>query len=232
MKWFPSKLSKSSKIFLAVLPVALFLALVVLFISEKRLEAQADCGCSLPSPDATGQFDYSANQAIFNNELLAPELAQQPIPESLADKQVLGEATDDNKWIEIDLSDQKLYAHNGDKIDYEFLVSTGLWAPTPTGEFRIWSKLKYTRMVGGNKEKHTYYNLPNVPFTQYFYQGFALHGAYWHNNFGHPMSHGCVNISVANAEKLFYWTSPPYEQGKGIVYPTKDNPGTRIVIHD
>jgi lipoprotein-anchoring transpeptidase ErfK/SrfK len=111
------------------------------------------------------------------------------------------------------------------------LVSAGKWAPTPTGDFRIWIKLRYTLMHGGSKELHTYYYLPNVPYTQYFYKGFGLHGAYWHNNFGQPMSHGCVNLSIPDAEKLFYWTSPVLPEGKNQVTPTKDNPGTRVVIH-
>ena len=67
-------------------------------------------------------------------------------------------------------------------------------------------------MSGGNASIGTYYNLPNVPYTMYFYnkeipreRGFGLHGAYWHNNFGHPMSHGCINISPDNAGILFKW---------------------------
>ena len=58
-------------------------------------------------------------------------------------------------------------------------------------------------MIGGNKGLGTYYDLPNVPYVVYFYKGYAIHGTYWHNNFGHPMSHGCVNLSIENA-KLIY----------------------------
>ena len=127
-----------------------------------------------------------------------------------ANAQVLGEVED--KRIEVDLTNQRLYAvENGTRV-FEFPVSTGKWWPTPTGEFKTWIKLRSTRMSGGNWAAGTYYNLPNVPHTMYFYnsqypkwRGFGLHGAYWHNNFGQPMSHGCVNIGLPDAEKLFNW---------------------------
>jgi len=87
-------------------------------------------------------------------------------------------------------------------------------------------------MSGGKKENNTYYYLPNVPYTMFFYKGFGLHGTYWHNNFGVPMSHGCVNLPTLMAEKLFYWTEPQLPVGKNLVLASKDNPGTRIVIHE
>ena len=62
-------------------------------------------------------------------------------------------------------------------------------------------------MAGGSKALGTYYYLPNVPCTMYFYKGYGLHGTYWHNNFGHPMSHGCVNMKTEEACTLFDWAS-------------------------
>jgi lipoprotein-anchoring transpeptidase ErfK/SrfK len=59
--------------------------------------------------------------------------------------------------------------------------------------------------------------------------GYSLHGAYWHNNFGHPMSHGCVNISVENAGKLYYWANPPTTSNT--TYATNENPGTLVTIY-
>jgi len=118
---------------------------------------------------------------------------------------VLGESTSSNKRILIDLSDQKLYMQEGDNTVGTFLVSTGKWAPTPTGSFAIWTKLRYTTMAGGNPALGTYYNLPNVPYTMYFYQGYGIHGAYWHNNFGNPMSHGCVNMRPEEAGIVYNW---------------------------
>lgn len=107
------------------------------------------------------------------------------------------------KRIEVNLKNQRLYAYDDQKLIYNFLISSGKWAPTPTGTFRPWAKLPSTTMKGGNKQLGTYYNLPNVPHVIYFYQGYAIHGTYWHNNFGTPMSHGCVNLSIADAQAIY-----------------------------
>jgi lipoprotein-anchoring transpeptidase ErfK/SrfK len=89
-------------------------------------------------------------------------------------------------------------AYDGADPIASFLVSTGTrYYPTVAGQFRIYRKLTKTPMAGPG------YYLPNVPFTMYFYKGYALHGTYWHDNFGHPMSHGCVNLRTPDAEWLF-----------------------------
>jgi lipoprotein-anchoring transpeptidase ErfK/SrfK len=104
------------------------------------------------------------------------------------------------KWIDVNLSRQMLYAYEGNTIVASFLVSTGVWQfPTVTGQFHIYIKLVSTTMSGDG------YYLPNVPYTMYFYKGYGIHGTYWHNNFGHPMSHGCVNMYTPDAEWMFYW---------------------------
>lgn len=160
------------------------------------------------------------------------------LPENLAygvteTDNVLGQTTGDYKRIYVDLTNQKMYAYEGNTKVFDFDVSTGKWGPTPTGNFRIWIWLRYTRMSGGSGA--SYYNLPNVPYTMYFYNdavpksmGYGLHGAYWHNNFGHPMSHGCVNMRIEDAGKLFAWTNP---SAQSMAYPTDDNPGTLITIY-
>ena len=110
------------------------------------------------------------------------------------------------KRVEVDLTNQRLYALEDNRVIYNFTVSTGKpWWPTPTGTFLPWIKLLSTRMIGGSWAAGTYYNLPNVPYVVYFYQGYGLHGTYWHNNFGIPMSHGCVNLRTVDAEKIYYW---------------------------
>ena len=63
------------------------------------------------------------------------------------------------------------------------------------------------------------------------YQGYGIHGAYWHNNFGHPMSHGCINMSIPDAQTVYYWANPILADGKSSAQSTTDNPGTRVVIH-
>lgn len=215
-------------------PIGVILAGFVLYFSSQSFLQQTSCGCGPPLAEANGEYQKDERQAIFNNQPVDYRLAElTPSSESLASQLglVLGANTDD-RWIEVDLSDQKLFAHEGERIVYEFLISSGKWAPTPTGEFRIWTKLKYTKMEGGKKENNTYYYLSNVPYTQYFYKGYGIHGAYWHNNFGHPMSHGCINMAIPDAEKLFYWTAPELSQGKGIAYSSKESPGTRVIIHN
>jgi lipoprotein-anchoring transpeptidase ErfK/SrfK len=76
------------------------------------------------------------------------------------------------------------------------------------------------------------YYLPEVPYTMYFYAGYALHGTYWHDSFGQPMSHGCVNLETGNAQKLFEWAGPVVPPGQTEVVATADNPGTLVVVHD
>lgn len=106
------------------------------------------------------------------------------------------------RWIDVDISEQRLYAYEGDTLVNSFLVSTGIWKyPTVTGTFRIYVKLRYTDMSGPD------YYLPDVPYVMYFYKGYGLHGTYWHNNFGTPMSHGCVNLSIPDAAWLYNWAS-------------------------
>lgn len=117
------------------------------------------------------------------------------------------------KRIEVDLTNQRLYAFDDDNKIYDFPISSGkIKTPTPTGGFWPWIKLRYTRMQGGSTIGGDYYNLPNVPYVIYFYNqnyprnaGYGLHGTYWHNNFGHPMSHGCINLRTADMAKLYYW---------------------------
>lgn len=183
---------------------------------------------------ASGKFDPNEKVAYFNNNQIPAPDQPLPLPNFLSEDRVLS-AVDrqvrEERWIEIDLSQQRLYAHQGGEIVYEFPISSGKWAPTPTGTFRIWAKLKYTLMHGGSKNDNTYYYLPNVPYTQYFYHGFGLHGTYWHNNFGHPMSHGCINMYTPDAETIFYWTDPIVAENQWVVYPTRNSPGTKIVIH-
>lgn len=186
-----------------------------------------------------GKFDESATTAIFNNQVvdypktsLAYSNSQQIAQAANSDQAVLGttNASGEEKWIEVSLSEQRVRAWEGNKLIMEFPVSTGLWAPTPTGEFRIWSKTRNQSMIGGNQAIGTYYNLPNVPNSMFFYQGYALHGAYWHNNFGHPMSHGCVNEPLASAAQIFEWAGPVVPSGQNAVRATADNPGTRVVV--
>lgn len=104
------------------------------------------------------------------------------------------------RWIDVDLSEQRLTAYEGNVPVRSTLVSTGLpRTPTPTGQFRIYIKYVADDMAGPG------YYLPGVPYVMYFYRGYSLHGTYWHSNFGHPMSHGCINLPTPEAQWLYNW---------------------------
>lgn len=187
-----------------------------------------------------GKFDENASIAIFNSQVIdypKTSLAYAYM-ESLAknlnnNEAVLGttNAAGEEKWIEVSLDEQKLRAWEGNKLVMEFPISSGLWAPTPKGTFNIWYKTRNQSMIGGSQVLGTYYNLPNVPNNMFFYKGYAIHGAYWHNNFGHPMSHGCVNSPLASAAQIFEWAGPVVPPGQGAVRATPENPGTRVAVH-
>jgi LysM repeat protein len=114
------------------------------------------------------------------------------------------------KWIDIDLSSQTLRAYQGNTVVRSMIVSTGIARyPTPTGRFAVYSKYASIAMSGPG------YYLPGVPHSMFFYKGYAIHGTYWHNNFGTPMSHGCINLTRADAAWLYSWTPM----------------GTAVVIH-
>lgn len=176
------------------------------------------------------------NKGIFMGRVVeAPNTPEEPQYALAGAQNVLGASTRDAKHIYVDLTNQNLYAYDGNTKVFDFPISSGKWHPTPTGTFRIHVWLRYTRMTGGNQAIGTFYDLPNVPYTMYFgndsipwSQGYSLHGAYWHNNFGHPMSHGCVNLKIEDAGKLYYWTNPTAGY---MSYETKTNPGTLITIY-
>jgi len=104
------------------------------------------------------------------------------------------------KWLGVNLSQQTITAYVGQTPVRTAIVSTGLpRTPTVVGTFSVYVKYRSAPMSGPG------YYLPNVPHTMYFYRGYAIHGAYWHNNFGTPMSHGCVNLSLPDAEWFYNW---------------------------
>jgi len=104
------------------------------------------------------------------------------------------------KWISINLSQQTLTAYEGYTPVFTAIVSTGTSrTPTVVGTYNVYVKYVSTTMSGPG------YHLQNVPYTMYFYRGYGIHGTYWHNNFGTPMSHGCVNMRTPEAEWLYNW---------------------------
>lgn len=117
-----------------------------------------------------------------------------------------------DKLITVDISRQMLTAWEGGKIQFQTKVSTGMrLTPTVPGSFQIRSKIPLQDMRGPSPYKYIYpsgkYLIKNVPNVMYFYQGYAIHGAYWHHNFGTVASHGCVNVPVEASSWLFNWAN-------------------------
>jgi lipoprotein-anchoring transpeptidase ErfK/SrfK len=214
--------------FLASLVAGIYVGIAVL---PYYLSGQQDIDYSRLS----GLYNPLAKTGFFHNQ----EYTAKYIPPVIVKNppNILGVYRAD-KRIEVDLTNQRLYAYEDNNKIYDFPVSSGLWNRTPTGEFTIWIKLRYTKMEGGNRAWGTYYNLPNVPYTMFFanadiptWRGFGIHGTYWHSNFGHPMSHGCINMKTGDAEKIYYWVQPDLPDGQQSVRATPDNSGTRVIIY-
>ena len=148
-----------------------------------------------PAPAVTEDADV-AEAAVATPDLTVP----------------LGQGVPDGRrWIEVDISDQTLIAWQGETVVLRTLISSGRTQyPTVRGTYQVRTKLDLERMIGPG------YDTPNVPWTMYFFRGYAIHGAYWHNNFGTPVSHGCVNMRVDEAKALYDWASV----------------GTEVVVHD
>ncbi len=133
------------------------------------------------------------------------------------------------RWIDIDRDTQTLVAYQGDKPVFATLVSTGTDEhPTPPGRRRIGRKLRTADM--DNLEKPApdagHYFVEAVPWVQYFDSGVALHGTFWHRRFGHPHSHGCVNLAPRDARWLFDFTEPRIVPGHDEV----DGAGTLVQV--
>lgn len=185
----------------------------------------------------TGTCANTLESVVENDAVgtfLGQTVAAPHIDENVSITPVLGVETEEKpKHIYVDLEKQTLYAYDGNELFLQTLVSTGRWGRTPPGNYKIWIKIRSTRMSGGSGSD--YYNLPNVPYTMFFYsdkvpkdRGYALHGAYWHNNFGHEMSHGCVNLRIIDAKALYEWALPV--STASTTHATADNPGTEISI--
>jgi hypothetical protein len=139
----------------------------------------------------------------------------------------------DARWIAVDLAQQTLAAYEGDQMVFATLVSSGRppWF-TPKGLNRVWIKLQTGDMRGGIVERGDYYALQDVPWIMYFNRDVGLHAAYWHDRFGYPSSHGCVNLSPADAKWLFDWATPqlPFPHSSH-VYASRHNPGTWVYVY-
>jgi lipoprotein-anchoring transpeptidase ErfK/SrfK len=193
--------------------------LLTLFIYRKYITLLGPCGNSIScKTNPKLQIENDAVGIYRNKPVAVPDISQNTLAQS---ETVLGTNTSSTKkHIYVNLTKQMLHAYEGDTLILKTPVSTGLWGKTPTGTFTIWSKFVASRMTGGSGED--FYDLPNVPYVMFFsndevpgHRGFSLHGTYWHNNFGHKMSHGCVNLRTIDAKKMYEWTEKVSADDKG-----------------
>ncbi len=160
--------------------------------TDQPIETAVDVPTAEPTSSASLSLEYVEDTPAAEVPVSAPA-ATAALPAVTAS----GE-----HWIDVNLSEQTLYAYAGDTVVNSFLVSTGTSStPTVTGQYHIYVQLRYSDMSGPG------YYLPNVPYVMFFYKDYGLHGTYWHHDFGTPVSHGCVNLSIPDAAWLYNFAS-------------------------
>ncbi len=140
------------------------------------------------------------------------------------------------RWLDVEIETQIVTAYVGAQPVFATLVSTGRGQEgselaTPQGLHRIWVKLETSDMDNlDNLEANESYAIQAVPWVMYFQKGYGLHGTFWHRAFGRVQSHGCVNLSPSDAERLFNWTSPRLPNGWSAALPTAYEPGSLVRV--
>jgi lipoprotein-anchoring transpeptidase ErfK/SrfK len=138
---------------------------------------------------------------LVGRNLFIPIVSAQTYQDTLNQKITILKKSE-KRWIEVNLSTQRLTAWEGNKPVYAVIISTGKKStPTIPGIFAIQSKRRIDRMKGED------YDIDDVPYAQYYSGGYAIHGAYWHRKFGTSVSHGCINLAVDHAKWLFDWSA-------------------------
>lgn len=172
---------------------------------------------------------YEAEGGSFIRSYDATVIAPGPAPADL----LPGE-----KWIDVNLTNQSLVAFEGDQAVLATLVSSGRKDKdnpekdhqTKPGVFRIREK-HIAETMDADTATDGPYSIEDVPWIMYFNGSIALHGAFWHSNFGRQQSHGCVNLAPLDARALFFWAGPKLPEGWHSVWASPQNLGTRVVVH-
>jgi len=150
-----------------------------------------------PSETATPAYTTTPTLTFTPTYTATPTFTPSPTPPIIP--KTVGK---DGRWIDVDLTHQWLYAYEGNSIVMDFAISSGTTgSETHTGTFRVYSKTKSSNMLGEG------YDVPAVPWVLFYDNDFALHGAYWIENFGVPKSHGCINMPIEESKWIFDWAS-------------------------
>jgi hypothetical protein len=174
------------------------------------------------------RYEVASDGQLYLRKNVARIEAREKPPEVLVDE----------KWIDVDLGAQSLVAYVGSEPVYATLISSGRIKDeldprknfeTPAGAFRILSK-HLTATMDGDHALDGPYSIEDVPYVMYFQLAYALHSAFWHNSFGRPHSHGCINLAPLDAKWVFEFAEPELPRGWHGVYP-EDRLGTRLYIH-
>jgi len=138
------------------------------------------------------------------------------------------------KWIEVDIFEQTIAAYEGERMVYASLISSGrTGTATPPGLYKLWAKIQEGKMSSPSvPDGHpSYYYIEDVPWTMYFHQAYALHAAFWHDNFGFTQSHGCVNLTPRDSKWLYYWADPPISEEADALYIGVSMINTWVWVH-
>jgi hypothetical protein len=166
--------------------------------------------------DGTELADKEALSKVIATSLSEGKDVSQPMNIQVAVHKTVSMSSFD-KWIEVDLSEQRTTAYERANPLRSFTIASGMRGyETVKGEFAIWHKNRSQTMQGGSKADGSYYSIPNVEWVSYFYKDYALHGAWWREKFGYPASHGCVNMTNDDARWVYEWAPI----------------GTKVIVHD
>jgi lipoprotein-anchoring transpeptidase ErfK/SrfK len=198
------------------------------FRGPRLYYATAHWIAGLTVDDADGRLWYKAYDHLYNAYYYVPAEAVRILPaEELAP--LAPDVPEDEKTIEVQLEPQMLLAYEGDRLAFACRVSTGKGEfGTPEGWFTTFHKRPTAHMTGGDDA--SMYDLTGVPWDTYLTEnGIAIHGTFWHNDFGAPRSHGCINLSPADAKRVYRWTRPPVPPGERFLYQPGQGTGVRVI---
>lgn len=171
-----------------------------------------------------GKYAHSYIHSQFVTPMIQPEPPKNfSIPEGVN----VGE-----KWIDVDLAKKILTLFNYNKPVFSTYISPGRDEnPTETGLYRIWYKLYKAEMRGGPPLHRYRYDLKNIPWVMYYNYDYAIHGTYWHDNFGTTQSAGCTNMTQDDAKFIFDNTKPTIPEEKILIFSSENNPGIVVSNH-